>query len=86
MGFPDIDKASTSVVERTNLNLRHFARRFTRCTLSFSKKLINHRLAVDLFVWHSNFARKHFSLGHSPAMAIGIAKSRMTVQELWDLK
>jgi transposase-like protein/IS1 family transposase len=85
VGFPDMDKASTSVVERTNLNLRHFARRFTRCTLSFSKKLINHRLAVDLFVWHSNFARKHLSLKSTPALAMGINVAIMHTVDLWNI-
>jgi hypothetical protein len=85
VGNPDLDKASTSVVERTNLNLRHFIRRFTRCTLSFSKKLINHRLAVDLFVWYSNFARKHMTIKTSPALAIGLNVTIMTTVELWNI-
>jgi IS1 family transposase len=84
-GNPNIDLASTSVVERTNLNLRHFSRRFTRCTLSFSKKLINHRLAVDLFVWYSNFARKHGTLKTSPAIAIGLNVAIMQAVDLWNV-
>ena len=85
IGNPDLAKASTSRVERTNLNLRTFSRRFTRCTLGFSKKLINHRLAVNLFVWHQNFARKHGSLKSTPAIDIGIAVAIMTIVELWDI-
>jgi IS1 family transposase len=85
VGFPDMDRASTSSVERTNLNLRHFSRRFTRCTLSFSKKLINHRLAVHLFVWHSNFARKHLSLKTTPALAIWLDVAIMTTLDLWNV-
>jgi transposase-like protein/IS1 family transposase len=85
IGFPDTTKASTSVVERTNLNLRHFTRRFTRCTINFSKKLINHRLAVDLFVWHSNFARKHLTLKTTPAIAVGIATVALTTLDLWNV-
>jgi hypothetical protein len=80
-----MNKASTSVVERTNLNLRHFARRFTRCTLSFSKKLINHRMAVDLFVWYSNFARKHLTTKTTPALAIGLNVAIMTTVDLWNI-
>jgi IS1 family transposase len=85
VGNPDVSKASTSVVERTNLNLRHFVRRFTRCTLSFSKKLINHRLAVDLFIWYSNFARKHGTLKTSPAIAIGLNVAIMQAVDLWNI-
>ena len=84
VGNPDLDRASTSVVERTNLNLRHFTRRFTRCTLSFSKKLINHRLAVDLFVWHSNFARKHATIKTAPAVALGLSVAIMHTVDLWN--
>jgi len=84
IGFPDMDKASTSVVERTNLNLRHFTRRFTRCTLSFSKKLINHRLAIDLFVWYQNFARKHLTTKTTPALALGLNVPMMNSMDLWN--
>lgn len=85
IGFPDLDRASTSVVERTNLNLRHFTRRFTRSTLGFSKKLINHRLAVDLFVWYTNFARKHLSLKTTPALALGLNVGKMQTGDLWNM-
>jgi hypothetical protein len=84
LGNPDLDLASTSRVERTNLTLRTFQRRFTRCTAGFSKKLINHRLAVDLFVWYQNFARKHMTLKTTPAIDIGISVAIMTTLELWN--
>jgi len=85
IGCPDMDKGSTSVVERTNLNVRHFNRRFTRCTLNFSKKLINHRLAMDLFIWHSNFSRKHITLKTTPALALGLDVAKMQTGDLWNI-
>jgi IS1 family transposase len=83
IGNPDIMKGSTSYVERTNLTLRHFNRRFTRCTLAFSKKLLNLRYSMSLFLWHFNFARKHTQNRTTPAIAIGIATAIMNPNELW---
>lgn len=85
IGFPNMEMASTSFVERTNLSMRHFNRRFTRCTLAFSKKLSNHRLAVDLFVWNMNFARKHATIKTTPAIAIGLNVAKMTMLDLWNI-
>ncbi|MFZ0692606.1 MAG: IS1 family transposase, partial [Alphaproteobacteria bacterium] len=41
-GNPDPDHISTSYVERHNLSMRTFMRRFTRLALGFSKKFENH--------------------------------------------
>jgi hypothetical protein len=49
LGQPDIDFICTSHVERQNLTIRLFNRRFTRLTLGFSKKLSNLRHSVALF-------------------------------------
>ncbi len=45
----------TSHVERNNLTIRTFMRRFTRLSLGFSKKLENLAAAVSLFVAYYNF-------------------------------
>jgi IS1 family transposase len=84
-GNPDMKMATTSHAERTNLSVRLFNRRFTRCTLGYSKKLENLQHAVALFVWHFNFARIHSAYGVTPAFAAGIAhKEPMTIKELLD--
>ena len=75
--------ATTCHAERTNLSLRLFNRRFTRCTLGYSKKLENLRYAVALFVWYFDFARKNGAHGFTPAFAAGVApKEPMTIKEL----
>lgn len=84
IGQPDLTKGSTSYVERTNLTVRHFNRRFTRCTTSYSKKLINLRYSMNLFCWHFNFARKHTTLKAVPAVFAGISSAIMTISDMWN--
>ncbi len=62
MGRPDMDKVSTSFVERSNLTMRMQMRRFTRLTNAFSKKAENHAHAVSLNFMHYNYCRPHQTL------------------------
>jgi hypothetical protein len=48
------------------------ARRFTRLTNAFSKKLENHALSVAVHYMHYNFCRIHKTLRITPAMAAGV--------------
>ena len=72
----------TSHVERHNLSIRTFLRRFTRLALGFSKKLECLHAAIALYVAHYDFCRMHGSLPGTPAMAAGIAGHPWTLQEL----
>ncbi len=94
IGNPDMSRATICHTERTNLSVRLFTRRFTRCTLGYSKKLQNLRYAVALFIAHFNFCRTHSSLrieatdtqpaqDRTPAMAEGITERVWTVAELF---
>jgi hypothetical protein len=67
LGSPDLSESTTCHVERTNLSVRTFTRRFTRCTIGYSKKLANLRHAVAMFVCHFNFCRRHSAHGQTPA-------------------
>jgi IS1 family transposase len=82
IGDPDRKMICTSHVERTNLSVRLFNRRFIRLTLGYSKKLENHKHAVALMVAHFNFCRKHSAHSMTPAMAAGITDHAWTVEEL----
>lgn len=88
-GNPDMDKASTSYVERQNLTMRMGMRRFTRLTNGFSKKVENLAHAVSLHFMTYNFARPHTTLtrdagGRSttPAMAAGVENRVWTVRDI----
>jgi len=83
-GNPAPEQISTSYVERTNLSVRLFNRRFTRLTLGYSKKLANLKHSVALFVAHFNFCRKHSAHSQTPAQACGLADHVWTIQELLD--
>ena len=78
-GNPDLDRASTSHVERKNGTLRQWCKRLTRLTYAFSKKWDNLKAALALHFAHYNFCRVHGSLRITPAMAAGIT------DHVWDL-
>jgi hypothetical protein len=82
VGNPVRALVSTSHVERQNLTIRMSARRFTRLTNAFSKKLENHRHQVALHFMHYNFCRIHQTLRVTPAMEAGIADHVWTIEEI----
>ncbi len=84
-GDPDMRRASTSFIERQNLNLRMNVRRFTRLSNGFSKKAMNHAAHVGLYTtWH-NFCRIHSSLRVTPAMELGLAGEVRDAEWIADL-
>ena len=46
-GNPRRDRICTSHVERQNLTVRHFNKRFARLGLGWSRKLENHKAAIS---------------------------------------
>jgi IS1 family transposase len=81
-GAPDLDKASTSYVERNNLTMRHINGRLRRLCLAFSKKLENHRAAVALAYTHYNFCRVVRTLRVTPAIQAGVTDHVWSLEEL----
>jgi len=82
IGSPLKDLVSTSHVERQNLTIRMSARRFTRLTNAFSKKLENDKHQVALHFMHYNFCRIHQTLRVTPAMEAGISDRVWTLEEI----
>jgi len=72
----------TSHVERNNVNIRMFVKRFTRLTLAFSKKLENLAAAAALYVAYHNFCRVPRKLRITPAMAAGVTDHIWELDEL----
>jgi len=82
MGKPQLRYISTSYIERQNLTIRMQARRFTRLTNAFSKKLANLKAQVALHFAHYNFVRIHQTLRCTPAMAAGVTDHVWEIGEL----
>lgn len=74
----------TSHVERSNLTVRTFMRRFTRLALGFSKKLECLEWAVTLHMAYFNFCWQPATLADrmTPAMAAGVTNRPWTFAEL----
>ncbi len=72
----------TSHVERNNLTIRTFMRRFTRLALGFSKKLENLEDAIALFVAYYDFCWRPGEMRISPAMAAWVTRSLWTFDDL----
>lgn len=81
-GNPNHKNISTSLVERQNLTMRTFMKRFVRKTCCFSKRLEYHRWMIALHFLHYNFVRIHRTLRITPAMAAGISKHLWSVEEI----
>jgi IS1 family transposase len=77
-GITDPFTICTSHVERNNLTIRTFMRRFTRLSLGFSKKLENLAAAVALHMAYYNFCWRNRLMRITAAMAAHVT------DELWD--
>jgi IS1 family transposase len=82
VGDPDMDKASTSYIERLNGTTRLHMRRLTRLTYAFSKRLGNFEAAVALHFAYYNLVKRHNTLRCTPAMAAGIEPSFWSLGQL----
>jgi hypothetical protein len=60
-------------------------RRFTRLTNAFSKKIENHCHAIALHFVYYNFVKQHKTLRVTPAMAAGLTKRFMSLEDIANL-
>jgi IS1 family transposase/transposase-like protein len=81
-GNPNPDLISTSYMERQNLSVRLFNRRFTRLTLGYSKKFEYLMHSINLMIFHFNFIKTHAAHGKTPAMDAGLTSHKMDFEEL----
>ena len=81
-GNPDLEKVSTSYIERANLTVRMHLRRCARRTNAFSKKLEPHRAAIALHIAFYNWCRVHETLRVTPAIELGLTDHVWSIGEL----
>lgn len=79
----ELDTICTSHVERHNLTIRTFMKRFARLSLGFSKKFENLAAATHLFMAYYNFCWKPKTLnGITPAMAASVENRIWKISDL----
>lgn len=72
----------TSHVERNNLTIRTFMKRFTRLALGFSKKLANLEDAIALHMAYYNFCWRPGRMRITPAMAASVTHTLWSFNDL----
>ncbi len=82
IGIPDVNKVSTSIVERNNLTMRMSCKRLTRKTNAYTKKVENHCHAIALHFMFYNFVRIHSSIRVTPAMAAGVTNKLWNFEDI----
>jgi hypothetical protein len=75
-------RCGTSHVERNNLTIRTFMKRFTRLALGFSKKLANLESAVHLHMAYYNFCWRPGKMRITPAMAACVTNGLWSFADL----
>ena len=83
-GINDLGTICTSHVERNNLTIRTFMKRFTRLALGFSKKVENLAAATAIHVAVYNFCRIHSTSLCTPAMAAGVIDRLWSMDDLYN--
>jgi hypothetical protein len=83
-GINNVATICTSHVERCNLTIRTFMKRFTRLALGFSKKLENLTAATAIHVAVYNFCRIHSTIRCTPAMAAGVVDRLWSMDDLYN--
>ncbi len=81
-GAPNMDRASTALVERQNRTMRMHIRRMTRLCDAFSKKLVNHEAATAMHFAYYNLVKIHETVKTAPAVALGVIEKPWTIGEL----
>lgn len=81
-GAPDLGKATTYAIERSNLTNRTWNTRLIRRTLCFSKKVDRHDASIALGYVYRNFCHVPRNMDVTPAYAAGLTDHIWSLEEL----
>jgi IS1 family transposase len=83
-GAPDLGKATTYAIERSNLTNRQWNARLHRRTLAFSKDVARHAAAISLGYVYRNLCHIQRNMRVTPAMAAGVTDRVWSLPELME--
>ena len=81
-GSPDLRTSTVCHIERFFLTMRQGNKRCARKTLAYSKSWDNHALTASIHIFIYNMVRVHESLKTTPAVKLGIAAKRWTLEDV----
>lgn len=81
-GSPDLRTSTVCHMERFFLTMRQGNKRCARKTLAYSKSWDNHALTASVHIFIYNMVRVHESLKTTPAIKLGIAAKRWTLEDV----
>lgn len=82
IGAPDLKTSTVCHMERFFLTMRQSNKRCIRKTLAYSKSWDNHALSASIYIFVYNFVRKHETLKTTPALRLGVADKRWTLEDV----
>lgn len=81
-GNPDLGTSTVCHIERFFLTMRQGNKRAARKTLAYSKKWENHALTSSIHIFVYNLVRRHETTKTTPAMKLGVADKRWTLEDV----
>ena len=81
-GTPNLRTSTVCHIERFFLTMRQQNKRKARKTLAYSKRWDNHALTASIHIFIHNMVRVHETIKTTPALALGIADRRWTLEDV----
>jgi IS1 family transposase len=81
-GTPDLGTSTVCHIERFFLTMRQGNKRCARKTLAYSKSWDNHAMTASIHIFVYNLVRVHETLKTTPAVKLGIADKRWTLEHV----